>query len=180
MKASLLFFFFFYPPLLFPDSPFVCHNHPPRWDHHWHSCIRANVSFLSAAIQYYSGTNLLNNQQVAIKFEPRKSDAPQLRDEYRTYKILAGSSKCTPPHPPASIFFSGHLLSLFFSLCLFRPFWTLLYLFKDLIPQKKRMTANNKASLAIGSFCKGQWVDGPSYVFSLSVGLLRLGTGRLT
>ncbi|CAG8455055.1 13364_t:CDS:10 [Ambispora gerdemannii] len=36
-------------------------------------------------------TNLLNNQQVAIKFEPRKSDAPQLRDEYRTYKILAGS-----------------------------------------------------------------------------------------
>ncbi|OZJ04458.1 Casein kinase I 1 [Bifiguratus adelaidae] len=39
----------------------------------------------------YEGTNLLNNQQVAIKFEPRKSDAPQLRDEYRTYKILQGS-----------------------------------------------------------------------------------------
>ncbi|RKP11528.1 kinase-like domain-containing protein, partial [Piptocephalis cylindrospora] len=39
----------------------------------------------------YEGTNLLNNQQVAIKFEPRKSDAPQLRDEYRTYKILAGT-----------------------------------------------------------------------------------------
>ncbi|CDS12199.1 Putative CK1/CK1/CK1-G protein kinase [Lichtheimia ramosa] len=38
----------------------------------------------------YEGTNLLNNQQVAIKFEPRKSDAPQLRDEYRTYKILSG------------------------------------------------------------------------------------------
>lgn len=37
------------------------------------------------------GTNLLNNQQVAIKFEPRKSDAPQLRDEYKTYKILAGA-----------------------------------------------------------------------------------------
>lgn len=36
----------------------------------------------------FEGTNLLNNQQVAIKFEPRKSDAPQLRDEYRTYKIL--------------------------------------------------------------------------------------------
>lgn len=31
---------------------------------------------------------------MAIKFEPRKSDAPQLRDEYRTYKIMAGSSKC--------------------------------------------------------------------------------------
>ncbi|CAH1762315.1 8266_t:CDS:2 [Entrophospora sp. SA101] len=39
----------------------------------------------------FEGTNLLNNQQVAIKFEPRKSEAPQLRDEYRTYKILAGS-----------------------------------------------------------------------------------------
>ncbi|KAI8884422.1 kinase-like protein [Backusella circina FSU 941] len=40
----------------------------------------------------YEGTNLLNNQQVAIKFEPRKSDAPQLRDEYRTYKILADTT----------------------------------------------------------------------------------------
>jgi len=38
----------------------------------------------------FEGQNLLNNQQVAIKFEPRKSDAPQLRDEYRTYKILVG------------------------------------------------------------------------------------------
>ncbi|ORZ02495.1 kinase-like domain-containing protein [Syncephalastrum racemosum] len=38
----------------------------------------------------YEGTNLLNNQSVAIKFEPRKSEAPQLRDEYRTYKILSG------------------------------------------------------------------------------------------
>ncbi|SAM05277.1 hypothetical protein [Absidia glauca] len=38
----------------------------------------------------YEGINLLNNNQVAIKFEPRKSDAPQLRDEYRSYKILAG------------------------------------------------------------------------------------------
>ncbi|KAK4053770.1 Palmitoylated plasma membrane-bound casein kinase [Microbotryomycetes sp. JL201] len=38
----------------------------------------------------FEGTNLLNSQTVAIKFEPRKSDAPQLRDEYRTYKILQG------------------------------------------------------------------------------------------
>lgn len=38
----------------------------------------------------FEGTNLLNNTQVAIKFEPRKTDAPQLRDEYRTYKILVG------------------------------------------------------------------------------------------
>lgn len=34
---------------------------------------------------------MLNDIPVAIKFEPRKSDAPQLRDEYRTYKILQGS-----------------------------------------------------------------------------------------
>ncbi|EEB05392.2 CK1/CK1/CK1-G protein kinase Cki1 [Schizosaccharomyces japonicus yFS275] len=39
----------------------------------------------------FEGTNLLNNQQVAIKFEPRRSDAPQLRDEYRTYKLLVGT-----------------------------------------------------------------------------------------
>ncbi|KAI6132108.1 CK1/CK1/CK1-G protein kinase [Pisolithus croceorrhizus] len=29
----------------------------------------------------FEGTNLLNNQTVAIKFEPRKAEAPQLRDE---------------------------------------------------------------------------------------------------
>ncbi|KAJ3058482.1 casein kinase I, partial [Rhizoclosmatium hyalinum] len=39
----------------------------------------------------YEGVNMLNNQPVAIKFEPRKTDAPQLRDEYRTFKILANS-----------------------------------------------------------------------------------------
>ena len=43
----------------------------------------------------FEGTNLLNNTQVAIKFEPRKSDAPQLRDEYRTYKILVGCREYT-------------------------------------------------------------------------------------
>ncbi|CAO3690447.1 unnamed protein product [Rhizopus stolonifer] len=40
----------------------------------------------------YEGLNLLNNQSVAIKFEPRRSEVPQLRDEYKTYKILAGTS----------------------------------------------------------------------------------------
>lgn len=45
----------------------------------------------------FEGTNLLNSQTVAIKFEPRKSDAPQLRDEYRTYKILAGSRASSFP-----------------------------------------------------------------------------------
>ncbi|KAJ3357691.1 casein kinase I [Entophlyctis luteolus] len=38
-----------------------------------------------------TGINMLNNQPVAIKFEPRKSEAPQLRDEARTFKMLAGS-----------------------------------------------------------------------------------------
>lgn len=42
----------------------------------------------------FEGTNLLNGQTVAIKFEPRKSDAPQLRDEYRSYKILSGCCEC--------------------------------------------------------------------------------------
>lgn len=37
----------------------------------------------------FEGINLLNNQQVAIKFEPRKCEAPQLRDEYRSYRILS-------------------------------------------------------------------------------------------
>lgn len=38
----------------------------------------------------FEGINTLNGQPVAIKFEPRKSDAPQLRDEYRSYRILNG------------------------------------------------------------------------------------------
>ncbi|KAG8925327.1 casein kinase I [Tulasnella sp. 419] len=38
----------------------------------------------------FEGVNTLNGQPVAIKFEPRKSDAPQLRDEYRSYRILNG------------------------------------------------------------------------------------------
>ena len=66
----------------------------------------------------FEGTNLVNNQQVAIKFvriatsvrawvyrfltvmqEPRKTDAPQLRDEYRTYKILVGCRESTSRTP---------------------------------------------------------------------------------
>lgn len=38
----------------------------------------------------FEGTNLINGVPVAIKFEPRKTEAPQLRDEYRTYKHLSG------------------------------------------------------------------------------------------
>jgi casein kinase 1 len=40
---------------------------------------------------HFVGVNLLNHAPIAIKFEPRKSDAPQLRDEYRTYKIMNGT-----------------------------------------------------------------------------------------
>lgn len=39
----------------------------------------------------FEGTNIINGVAVAIKFEPRKTEAPQLRDEYRTYKHLQGS-----------------------------------------------------------------------------------------
>ncbi|KAH3901477.1 related to Casein kinase I homolog RAG8 [Saccharomycodes ludwigii] len=39
----------------------------------------------------FEGVNLINGVAVAIKFEPRKSEAPQLKDEYRTYKILNGT-----------------------------------------------------------------------------------------
>ncbi|OUM57789.1 hypothetical protein PIROE2DRAFT_17112 [Piromyces sp. E2] len=39
----------------------------------------------------YEGINLLNNVLVAIKFEHRNCDAPQLREEHRAYKILAGT-----------------------------------------------------------------------------------------
>ena len=49
-------------------------------------------------IPIHVGVNLMNNQPIAVKFEPRKSDAPQLRDEYRTYKILAGSGKLGVKH----------------------------------------------------------------------------------
>ncbi|KAL0573570.1 Palmitoylated plasma membrane-bound casein kinase [Marasmius crinis-equi] len=39
----------------------------------------------------FEGTKLLSNTPVAIKFEPRKSDAPQLRDEFRSYRTLNGT-----------------------------------------------------------------------------------------
>ncbi|KAJ1646087.1 Palmitoylated plasma membrane-bound casein kinase [Coemansia asiatica] len=46
----------------------------------------------------YEGTNLLTNRLVAIKFELRKSEAPQLRDEYRSYRILAGEEGIPAVH----------------------------------------------------------------------------------
>ena len=57
------------------------------------------------------GYNDLNDQRVALKFvpliivfvrmdsvclkEPQKSNAPQLKDEYRTYRLLTGSRTMT-------------------------------------------------------------------------------------
>ncbi|KAG6327516.1 hypothetical protein ID866_11573, partial [Astraeus odoratus] len=37
------------------------------------------------------GTNLITKQPVAIKFEPRKSATPQLRNEFRSYRTLNGT-----------------------------------------------------------------------------------------
>jgi len=39
----------------------------------------------------FEGINLLNNQPVAVKFESRTAESPQLKDEYRSYKLLNGS-----------------------------------------------------------------------------------------
>lgn len=38
----------------------------------------------------FEGLNLVGNERVAIKFESRKTDAPQLKDEFKAYKILSG------------------------------------------------------------------------------------------
>ncbi|KAJ3201650.1 casein kinase I, partial [Clydaea vesicula] len=38
----------------------------------------------------YEGSSLITHSPCAIKFESRKCDAPQLSNEYRTYKLLAG------------------------------------------------------------------------------------------
>ncbi|KAI8373427.1 binary complex of casein kinase-1 with Cki7 [Choanephora cucurbitarum] len=39
----------------------------------------------------FEGTNLITSQQVAIKFEPKSSETPQLKDEYSAYKIMSGT-----------------------------------------------------------------------------------------
>jgi casein kinase 1 len=36
----------------------------------------------------FEGVKVTTNQSIAIKFEPRKSEAPQLRDEFRSYRTL--------------------------------------------------------------------------------------------
>ncbi|KAF5327774.1 hypothetical protein D9619_004558 [Psilocybe cf. subviscida] len=39
----------------------------------------------------FEGVKVTTGAPVAIKFEPRKSDAPQLRDEFRSYRTLNGT-----------------------------------------------------------------------------------------
>ncbi|KXN81328.1 hypothetical protein AN958_05183 [Leucoagaricus sp. SymC.cos] len=39
----------------------------------------------------FEGSKISSGTPVAIKFEPRKSDAPQLRDEFRSYRTLNGT-----------------------------------------------------------------------------------------
>jgi casein kinase 1 len=39
----------------------------------------------------FEGVKVTTNQSIAIKFEPRKSEAPQLRDEFRSYRTLNGT-----------------------------------------------------------------------------------------
>ncbi|TRM64245.1 kinase-like domain-containing protein [Schizophyllum amplum] len=46
----------------------------------------------------FEGTKMVSNTPVAIKFEPRKSDAPQLRDEFRSYRTLHGTSGVPQVH----------------------------------------------------------------------------------
>ncbi|ORX89468.1 binary complex of casein kinase-1 with Cki7 [Basidiobolus meristosporus CBS 931.73] len=43
----------------------------------------------------FEGTDLNRKKAVALKFENRKASVPQLRDEYKVYKILSGVS-CIP------------------------------------------------------------------------------------
>ncbi|KAJ3744136.1 kinase-like protein [Lentinula detonsa] len=46
----------------------------------------------------FEGTKMISNTPVAIKFEPRKSDAPQLRDEFRSYRTLNGTTGVPQVH----------------------------------------------------------------------------------
>ena len=38
----------------------------------------------------FLGFNIMANHPVAIKFEVKTAEAPQLRDEYKSYRILSG------------------------------------------------------------------------------------------
>lgn len=80
--------------------------------------------YLLSCRETWIGTNLLNNQQVAIKFEPRKSDAPQLRDEYRTYKILSGLSMWWCIQGVIVVHFDWHLFLLFSRYSCSLLFWS--------------------------------------------------------
>ncbi|KAL1915984.1 uncharacterized protein VTP21DRAFT_6372 [Calcarisporiella thermophila] len=80
------------------------HHHPYSNHPSYHSSLAFPLSNNVVGVHYkmnkkvgegsfgiiYDGVNLLNNQPVAIKLEPRKCEVPQLHSEYRAYKILAG------------------------------------------------------------------------------------------
>lgn len=61
---------------------------------------------------------MINGVPVAIKFEPRKTEAPQLRDEYKTYKILNGT-----PNIPYAYYFGQEGLHNILVIDLLVPLW---------------------------------------------------------
>lgn len=48
---------------------------------------------ISCSINEHIGINLLTNQYIAVKLELAKTNDPQLHDEFRIYRHLAGTSK---------------------------------------------------------------------------------------
>ena len=62
---------------------------------------------------------------VAVKFEPKRCEAPQLRDEYKAYKLLAGTIGIPAvyyygqdgPYNSLVIDLLGHSLEDLFDLC---------------------------------------------------------------
>ncbi|CAA7271540.1 unnamed protein product [Cyclocybe aegerita] len=79
------------PILSSPASTMTSHSHPSSTANlvGVHYRVGKKIGEGSFGV-IFEGTNLLNSQTVAIKFEPRKAEAPQLRDECRSYRILAG------------------------------------------------------------------------------------------
>lgn len=73
----------------------------------------------------YQGTNILSKELVAIKFEPKKTDAPQLADEHRFYNVInpaIGFPKCyhfgrEGPYSVLCIELLGPSLEDLFDLC---------------------------------------------------------------
>jgi casein kinase 1 len=102
--AGLFLFLILSPPPSFPFPPPLLPFHPrrPSMSAHTHGSTSSTQNIVGVHYRVgkkigegsfgviFEGVNLLNSQSVAIKFEPRKAEAPQLRDECRSYRILAG------------------------------------------------------------------------------------------